>query len=172
MFNPAQQNEFLKIVVECAIKHFSFIVFQFVPMHCHWMSKNWIQTRILKNADFVFAFCKATLWFHSLPLQPYLCGLITYYVSSPPPLNSQRIESLASYSFIIQFWFIQRRMYHKYMSSIEWMTNSTAKWNVGLYGQTTHRCKCARAAINYASLCGVRGEYVQSWCGSDLLFNM
>lgn len=80
------------------------------------------------------------------------CCLITHYVHSPQPLNSLRILSLASYSFIIQFWFIQCRMYHKYMSATEWMTNFTAKWNVGLYRQTTHRCKCAWAVINYVSM--------------------
>lgn len=63
-------------------------------------------------------------------------------------------------------------MYHKYMSNTEWMTNSTAKWNVGLHRQTTLRCKCAWAAIYYISLCSVCTGYVQSWYGSDMLFNM
>lgn len=86
--------------------------------------------------------------------------------------NSPRTLSAASHSFIIWFWFIWWRMCHKYMSNTEWMTNSTAKWNVGLRRQTTLRCKCAWDPINYVSLCGAGTGYVQSWYGLDMLFIM
>lgn len=61
-------------------------------------------------------------------------------------------------------------MHHKYMSSAEWMTNSSSECNGGLLRQTSLRCKCALDLIACVPLCGVGTQYVQSWYGSGRLF--
>lgn len=67
-------------------------------------------------------------------------------------------------------WFIWRGTHHKYMSSAEWMTNSSSERNVGLLRQTSLRCKCALDLIACVPLCAVGAQYVQSWYGAAMLF--